>query len=303
MAHRLGLLVNPAAGRGRARSLAGRVIERITEIFPEPIVRFTETRGDGTLKTRALLDAGAEVIACLGGDGTFREASEALAGTGVPMAILPCGRGNDLPRSVFGKKMSISDAIKIMREPKERVLDLGFLRSRELSFAFAVGMGFGFDARVAEGINRLRWLSGFPLYLASTLLAFRGFLPPRLGLEANGLRYEGHVLMSGAGIGRFMGGGYMLFPGAEMDDGLLDTYLIEPVSFLRLAINIPKVMRGQHLTLPEVHHARAETVIYWLKEETIAQADGEVFRAGPGKIEITCERGAIRLWVPNSGLR
>jgi len=37
--------------------------------------------------------------------------------------------------------------------------------------------------------------------------------------------------MSGAGIGRFMGGGYMLFPKAEMNDGLLDVYVIEPVSF------------------------------------------------------------------------
>jgi len=293
-----GILVNPAAGKGRVGKLARGVIERVSELFPEPVVRFTEKKGDGTRKTRALLDAGAGAIACLGGDGTSREASEALAGTGIPMALLPCGSGNDLARSVFGKKVGLGEALDIMKNPAEKTIDLGVARSGDLSITFAIGMGVGFDALVAKGAAAIKGLSGFPLYLVSTLRAFRGFRPPLVEIEAGELGYEGPVLMSGAGIGRFMGGGYMLFPKARMDDGLLDVHVIEPVSFLRLASNIPKVTRGEHLGMPEVQYAQAKSAIYRLKEETPAQMDGEVFTVGPGNLEITCEKGAMRIWVP-----
>ena len=209
---KVGILVNPTAGKGRVGRIAKRVIGRLSEIFPEPLIRFTERRGDGTSKARSLLDAGADVVACLGGDGTFREVAETLAGTAVPMALLSCGSGNDLARSLFGKRISLGKAI-----------DIGFARSAGISVSFASVMGIGFDALVAEGISAIRGLSGFPLYLVSTLLAFRRFRPLFLKWRP--------ALMSGAGIGRFMGGGYMLFPKAEMNDGLLDVYVIEPVSF------------------------------------------------------------------------
>jgi len=152
--------VNPTAGKGRVGRIAKRVIGRLSEIFPEPLIRFTERRGDGTSKARSLLDAGADVVACLGGDGTFREVAETLAGTAVPMALLSCGSGNDLARSLFGKRISLGKAI-----------DIGFARSAGISVSFASVMGIGFDALVAEGISAIRGLSGFPLYLVSTLLA------------------------------------------------------------------------------------------------------------------------------------
>lgn len=299
---KVGILVNPAAGKGRVGRIAKRVIGRLSEIFPEPLIRFTERRGDGTSKARSLLDAGADVVACLGGDGTFREVAETLAGTAVPMALLPCGSGNDLARSLFGKRISLGKAIEVMKDHAEKTIDIGFARSAGISVSFASGMGIGFDALVAEGISAIRGLSGFPLYLLSTLLAFRRFRPLFLEVEAGGLTYRGPALMSGAGIGRFMGGGYMLFPKAEMNDGLLDVYVIEPVSFFKLLRNIPKVMKGTHLSMREVCYGQAESVIYRLKEESLAHTDGEVFRIGPGELRVGCLKDALRVWVP-AGLR
>lgn len=297
---RLGLLVNPAAGKNRANKIYRQIASHISEIFPQPIVTLTETRGDGTAKTRLLLDAGAEAIACLGGDGTFREAAEALAGTGVPMALLPCGRGNDLPKSLFGNSPGLRESLEILRSHSEATVDVGLARAGGFSLAFANGLGIGFDASVARRIDSVKGLSGFPLYLLSTLMAFSGFRPPFIGVEASGLAYSGPALMSGAGIGRVMGGGYALFPKAVMDDGLLDVHIIEPVSFFRLIRNIPRVTRGQHLDMPEVHYGQAWSVSYRLREETLAQADGEVFRVGPGNLEITCQKGALRIWVPKA---
>ena len=300
MATRLGLIVNPAAGRGRASKIYRKITDRISEVFPQPIVALTEARGDGTDKTRLLLDAGADAIACLGGDGTFREAAQALAGTGVPMALLPCGRGNDLPKSLFGKSLGLRESLEILRSHCEATVDVGLARAGGLSLMFANGLGIGFDASVARRIDSVGGLSGFPLYLLSTLMAFRGFRPPFVEVEAGGLAYSGPALMSGVGIGRVMGGGYSLFPKAVMDDGLLDVHVIEPVPFFKLAMNIPRVTRGQHLDMPEVRYGQAQHVTYRLREETLAQADGEVFRVGPGNLEITCQKGALRIWVPKA---
>ncbi len=300
MPTRLGLIVNPAAGRGRASKIYRKIADRISEIFPQPIVSLTETRGDGTAKTRAILDAGADAIACLGGDGTFREVAEALAGTGLPMALLPCGRGNDLPKSLFGRGLGLRESLEILRSHSEAAVDLGLARTGRFSLTFANGLGVGFDASVARRIDSVNWLSGFPLYLLSTLMAFSGFRPPSIEVEAGGLVYSGPALMSGAGIGRVMGGGYALFPKAVMDDGILDVHIIEPVSFFKLLRSIHKVTKGQHLDMPEVHYGQAEHVAYRLKKETLAQADGEVFRLGPGNLEITCQKGALRIWVPKT---
>ncbi len=300
MPTRLGLIVNPVAGKSRVAKIYREIADLIRDVFPELIVSLTEKRGDGVAKTRALIDAGVDAVACLGGDGTFREAAEALAGTGLPMAILPCGRGNDLPKSLFGRSLNLPEALEIIRSHSEKPVDIGLARAKGFSAAFANGLGVGFDATVAHRIDSVKGLSGFPLYLVSTLTAFRGFRPPSVEVEAGAMTYRGPVLMSGAGIGRVMGGGYTLFPEALMDDGLLDIYTIEPVSFFKLLRNIPKVVKGQHLDMPEVCYAKARSVVYRLKEETLVQMDGEVFRVGPGNLEITCERGALRIWVPNA---
>lgn len=275
--------MNPTAGKGRVGRIAKRVIGRLSEIFPEPLIRFTERRGDGTSKARSLLDAGADVVACLGGDGTFREVAETLAGTAVPMALLPCGSGNDLARSLFGKRISLGKAI-----------DIGFARSAGISVSFASVMGIGFDALVAEGISAIRGLSGFPLYLVSTLLAFRRFRPLFLEVEAGP-----HVRR----WDRPLHGGRLHAVPKGRDERRAFGCLCHRAGFLfKLLRNIPKVMKGTHLSMREVCYGQAESVIYRLKEESLAHTDGEVFRIGPGELRVGCLRDALRVWVP-AGLR
>ncbi|MGB9589379.1 MAG: diacylglycerol/lipid kinase family protein, partial [Candidatus Hydrothermia bacterium] len=202
--------------------------------------------------------------------------------------------------SLFGKSFTLKESLEVLRSHSEVSIDVGLVRTGGFSAVFVNGLGLGFDAMVARKIDSVKWLSGFPLYLVSTLTAFRGFRPLHIDVNAGRLAYSGPILMSGAGIGRVMGGGYVLFPRARMNDGLLDVHIIEPVSFFKLLQNISRVTKGQHLEMPEVHYDQAESALYRLKEQTITQIDGEVFHLGPGNLEVTCEKAALRIWIPNA---
>src|SRR6478752_1003064 len=63
---------------------------------------FYETRvddlGDGV--TRQALEEGVDAVLVAGGDGTVRAVSEAMTGSGVPLAIVPSGTGNLLARNL-----------------------------------------------------------------------------------------------------------------------------------------------------------------------------------------------------------
>jgi diacylglycerol kinase family enzyme len=62
----------------------------------------TRTDELGVGHAREAAAAGADVVFACGGDGTISSVLSGLAGTGVPLAILPAGTGNLLARNLFG---------------------------------------------------------------------------------------------------------------------------------------------------------------------------------------------------------
>ena len=156
-------------------------------------------------------------------------------------------------------------------------------------------MGLGLDGAVAWRNSRLKRLRGEWAYLWGGLreaLAFKGF---PLVFRTPDWRYEGQTLLSGACLGPFQGGNFCLAPQAELDDGRLDCYLIEDCPILERLQQMPKVRRGSHLQLQQVHLHQAP----WLKLETDrplpAHLDGEPFILAPGRHLVRIEARALQV--------
>ncbi|MYX72433.1 diacylglycerol kinase family protein, partial [Streptomyces sp. SID3915] len=192
---------------------------------------FVETTADdpGEGQTRGAVRDGAALVVVCGGDGTVRAAAEALAGTGIPLAVVPCGTGNLLARNL-GLPVEPEKALAAALRGTPHPIDLGRIEGDGLPPAhFTVMSGAGLDAAMLESTSdraKARW--GWPAYVVAGLRELRA---PRMrltvGLDgAPPLRRDARmVLLANAGT---VQGGAALVPAARPDDGLLDLMILDP---------------------------------------------------------------------------
>src|SRR4249919_3726577 len=101
---------------------------------------------DGLALTRRAVAAGASLVFAAGGDGTVRACAEALAGTGVPLAIVPLGTAN-LTARALGVPSQGGRAVEAGFEGRDHAIDLGHLTLAEGAGGtwFAAMAGIGLD--------------------------------------------------------------------------------------------------------------------------------------------------------------
>ncbi|GAA1465030.1 diacylglycerol/lipid kinase family protein [Microbacterium thalassium] len=191
----------------------------------------TTVEDPGRGPARDALDAGADLVIVAGGDGTVRAVAEVLAGTGIPLGIVPQGTGNLLARNLGVPIADVDAAIARALEAGDRRIDIGWIDidgDDEDKRAFAVMVGFGLDARMlVETDEDLKDKAGWLAYVealgravsASEVVAFDLALD-----DGDPERVEGHTLMIG-NCGTIQGG-VALLPDAAVDDGRLDLLLV-----------------------------------------------------------------------------
>src|ERR1700744_6097063 len=107
-----------------------------------------EDHGQGL--ARPALAAGAELVFAAGGDGTVRACASVLAGTGVRLAIVPCGTAN-LAAKALRVPRRLRAALATGFGAHETVLDLGVADGTP----FTAMAGIGLDAAVVEATRRM----------------------------------------------------------------------------------------------------------------------------------------------------
>jgi diacylglycerol kinase family enzyme len=151
----------------------------------------TEAQNHATEIGREVRDHGYDVVVAFGGDGTLNEVVNGLAGTDVPVSVLPGGSTNVVCRTL-GIPNDVVDAtehlLALADEWAPRRIDLG--RADDRHFVFACGVGI--DATVVKRVDahpRLKSAAGPYYYSWAAISAFyRAYLvnPVRLRVETSG---------------------------------------------------------------------------------------------------------------------
>jgi diacylglycerol kinase (ATP) len=138
------VLTNPLARRAALAPQVARTLER--NGWTVEAVSATDPGGLEEHARRAVRE-GVDLVVALGGDGTVTHVASALAGSGVPLGIVPGGTGNLLAGNL-GIPGRPDAAMRVLLSGVPRRIDLGRAESGGRARHFVVACGVGFDARV-----------------------------------------------------------------------------------------------------------------------------------------------------------
>lgn len=277
---RVKVVLNPWSDRGRAIKQKER-IEAAARQYDTLDLVMSEQPGHAQDLARAAADDGYDLVAAAGGDGTVHELINGLVWGGqasTRLGIIPIGSGNDLAYTL-GIATDVETAVQRLFTGQPRMLDLGRIEDDRGRYRFfGNGAGIGFDATIAiqsEGITRLH---GFPLYVLATLrtIAFY-YRTPHCQLQFDDESTLQDILMLAVGVGRRAGGGFLLTPDADVNDNLLDSCTVNPISRLAMLRMLPRVMKGTHVTSKHVVMRKSRRIHVKSNMPLPIHIDGEIF--------------------------
>jgi len=245
---------------------------------------------------------GAERLVVVGGDGTVNEVVNGIAGAPAPeLAVIPRGTGWDFVRT-FDIPRDLDAAIDVALSGNVREIDLGRVSYRAWSGEdadawFANVASAGISGAIAKRANESsKALGGKVSYYWSTLAVFFGWQTGEMRVAVDDEVRTGRMIDAMVANGRFLGGGMMMCPEAEPDDGLLDVLLIGDVTKRDLAFVLPKTYKGKHLPHPRLEALRGRVVSIDADEPQPLEIDGEQPGTTPLRIEVVPK--ALRVRVP-----
>lgn len=270
-------IVNPASGGGNKLSFLSEISHFCQNNNLKYEVEITKEPKHATeLAKQAVKNF--EVVVAVGGDGTVNEVVNGIVGTRAVLGILPIGSGNDFSRQL-GYRKKLSDDLKILKNGRTREVDAGVVNNE---YYFINGFGAGFDGQVATKVKKyLPYVKGFLAYLLAVLSILPVYKFPRVRIELdNGKIIDKEILLIATCIGTTYGGGFKIAPSAKLNDGLFTICLIDKLGRWYALRNIPKIMKGVHLGLPEVHTYTSKKISIQSEKELYSQIDGELLPLG-----------------------
>lgn len=281
MSAHIALLVNPDSGRRRAAVTAVRLKEALREAGARVHVYTGNSASDSRRMARLAAADHPDALVAVGGDGLAHQALQGVVSTGVPLAVVPTGSGNDIARAFGSPRGPLRDVADAILAGRTRATDSVRLRLADGSYRYFLSvLACGFDARVNERVNNFRFSMGRAGYVVGLLGELRSFVPIDFTVEVDGRRIEEPGMLVAVGNTSAYGGGVRVCPDAVPDDGLLDVVFVRQRPLGRFLRMFPRAYSGSHTSLEEVVVERGRTVSIEA-EAGLAYADGERMSAPP----------------------
>ncbi len=295
------IIVNPYANRWGARERLPDVEATARQLgLPCEIVVTSEPNEGITLARRAAQNPACQAVVAAGGDGTINEVINgllAVAGDGPtkPFGILPLGTANDFYK-MAGLPEGLEAAFQVVAAGHTRQIDGGQVNHRYFINNSAAAM----EPMVTIENIKLTSLSGEIRYVVALVRALARLKPWYMTVSWDGGQYEGDAyLLSVCNSPRT--GGFMMAPGALLDDGLFDVVFAPRLPPQTVLAILARLMRGTHIDHPDVTFVRTSRVTVHSRPGTPLHADGEVFTESAEDVQFRVLPGQVTLLSPPDG--
>jgi YegS/Rv2252/BmrU family lipid kinase len=259
----------------------------------------TTVEDPGRSMAEAAAVGGADLVLVCGGDGTVRTVCAELAGTGIPVGVVPAGTGNLLARNL-GIPLYLQAAIDTALNGQDRAIDLVSVGGDGIGADehFMVMGGMGFDAAIMEGADEaIKAKIGWLAYFVSGMRQLRS--PTfRVEISVDDEPFTKHraVTVVVGNVG-YLTAGIPLLPDATIDDGVLDVVLVSPRRFLSWVPLVWRVMSKGKRVDESLNRMTGKKVVVRAHHDTARQLDGDPI--GPGReIRAECIHGRLLVRVP-----
>jgi len=258
-----------------------------------PRFMLTSKADAGAGVTLSAIEAGAELVICVGGDGTVRECAQSLAGTYVPLAIVRAGSAN-LTARAMGVPVALDAALAAGFGGRDARVDLATADG----VVFTAMAGIGIDAAVVGATSdAAKRLAGWPAYAGAAVSQLLR-RPATFTLTLDGgeplTRRARSVTVGNSGA---LPGGFVIMPDARVDDGVLDVLILAPsglAGWLEVGLRVAVHSRGNGRQLERY---RAAAVEIRADADLPRQIDGEIIASGRS-LTVAVRPGALLVRVP-----
>ncbi|EPD30596.1 diacylglycerol/lipid kinase family protein [Gleimia europaea] len=321
--NRIEFIYNPQAGNRLIRRNVGVVASNLAEIFPYAHIRINPTTGPGDatdLARAAAKESGSDVLIVIaGGDGSVSEAANGLIGTEAAMLVLPFGSGNDLARTLYGRRTPtptvILDAFKkdgAFSTKMDALRVQGSVRDnrgvevREFSRFSVNVISIGLDSKVAITADKIQRKFPNTLGMSYMIGVFNALSSDRSWRMRAKLERDGNLdviqrdyVLCAIGNAQYYGGGFLPHPDAKLNDGLANILTARPLKVFEIAKLLGKFRRGETIPAHIATYEQASSlVIEAVDSELVLTLDGEGYYAD--RIHVDTVPGVLRVALPRS---
>jgi diacylglycerol kinase (ATP) len=282
--------INPSSGHGKGAAFGERVTDYLSAKKVPYRVFSAQSASQLRNEIQIALDAGKyQGVISVGGDGLAHLLLQLAVPRSIPFAIIPAGTGNDIVRTLGWSLTDINGYLDQVISTDPQSIDLGNVDSEW----FAAILSTGFDSVVNERANSLRWPKGPQRYNAAIALELPKFQPIEYEITMDSVKMTTKAMLIAVGNGRSYGGGMLVCPHAQINDGLFDVMILEPVTKVEFLKVFPKVFSGSHISHPAVKTFRTQKIS--IVADAVAYADGE--RIGRAPVSAECIASAGLTWT------
>jgi len=214
--------------------------------------------------------------------------------------VLCVGRGNDFAGSM-GIPTDLEGGVKALAGDQRRTIDIGRVSGGKYPEGRFFGncVGVGFDAITTIEVHKLpRWggFAGFMVAVLKTVFLYNK--APLATTVYDDKTLTQRSLLISIMNGRRLGGGFLMAPDSQPDDGLFDLCIAEQMSSFEVIKMIPHFTKGDQATQPAIKTGRAAHItITALDGPLPAQTDGEIICVDGNRLEIGVLPGELEIIV------
>jgi diacylglycerol kinase (ATP) len=249
------------------------------------------------------------VVVAAGGDGTVRLVAQELAGTGVPLGVLPLGTGNDFAKA-NGIPDDIPGALERIVRRSTRAIDLLEVNGRPFVTAGGIGIG-AYSALTVPWIKALHPLTrmaadslgnGIYRVAAGLNVMFRPGITQRVRLSwrVPGETGDRSTEVTAHGVfvanQRTLGGGIALPIPADNADGALDVCVVHDVARVRLLAALTRLLRGSAIASDVFSAWRATRIVIDTERHSQFFGCGDLVAEGT-HFDVRVIAGALRVLI------